>query len=47
MGTAERAAGESVGHPQALARAREAFAALDESDRGWCQASLDQLAAET
>ncbi len=29
----------------AVAQAREAFAALEEGDRGWCQATLDKLDA--
>ena len=45
LGVVERAAGNAGGHRQALAQAREAFAALDEGDRAWCQASLDKLAA--
>ena len=45
IGVVERAAGSAAGHLQALAQAREAFAALDEGDRGWCRASLDKLAA--
>ena len=45
LGVAERAAGNSTGHQQALAQVREAFGQLDESDRGWCQASVDKLAA--
>lgn len=45
LGLIERAAGNASGHAQALARAREAFAELDESDRSWCAASLEKLAA--
>ena len=45
LGLVERAAGNATGHAQALARAREAFAELDESDKSWCAASLDKLAA--
>lgn len=40
---AERAAGDTEAHAQALAQARAAFAELDAGDRGWCQASLDAL----
>ena len=45
LGRVERAAGNAAGHAQALARAREAFADLDEGDKGWCGESLDKLAA--
>ena len=45
LGLVERAAGNATGHAQALARAREAFAELDESDKSWCAASVDKLAA--
>ena len=45
LGTVERAAGNATGLAQALLEAEAAFAALDESDRGWCQASLDKLKA--
>jgi len=45
LGLVERAAGNATGHAQALARAREAFAQLDEGDKSWCAASLDKLAA--
>jgi hypothetical protein len=45
LGLVERAAGNAAGHAQALARAREAFAELDESDKSWCLASIDKLAA--
>lgn len=45
LGVVERAAGNSTGHQRALAAAREAFASLDESDRSWCAAELDKLAA--
>ncbi len=45
LGLVERAAGNAAGHAQALARAREAFAELDESDQSWCGASIDKLAA--
>ncbi len=43
LGRVERAAGDTAGHRQALAKAREAFAALDEGDRSGCQPSLDAL----
>ena len=45
LALAERAAGNPEGHAAALAQAREAFAALDEGDRGWCQPTLDKLNA--
>jgi hypothetical protein len=41
----ERAAGPGPGHAQAVAQAEIAFTELDDSDRGWCQASLDALRA--
>ncbi len=44
LGLVERAAGNASGHAQALAQARDAFAALDDDDKSWCQASLDKLA---
>jgi hypothetical protein len=47
LGQVERAAGNAAGHAQALAQAREAYAALEEADRGWCLSSLDDLARET
>lgn len=40
-----RAEGDTDGHAAALAQAREAFAALDEGDRGWCRPTLDRLQA--
>jgi hypothetical protein len=43
LAAAERAAGNALGHAQALAEAEAAFARLDEADRGWCRASLDAL----
>ncbi len=46
LGLVERAAGNTAAYRQALEQARDAFARLAESDRGWCQASLDALAAE-
>lgn len=45
LGLVERAAGDKTGHAQALTRAREAFAALDQSDKTGCAATLDRLAA--
>jgi hypothetical protein len=45
LGVVERAAGNATGHAQALARARAAFAELDDADKGWCAATLDKLAA--
>ena len=45
LGLVERAAGNTAAHRQAVEQARDAFARLAESDRGWCQASLDALAA--
>lgn len=45
LGLVERAAGNTAGHTDALAQARDAFARLREEDRGWCKASLDALAA--
>lgn len=44
LALAEAANGNAAGHAAALAQAREAFAALDEADQGWCRASLDKLA---
>ena len=44
LGLVERAAGNAAGHAQALVRAREAFAELDESDKSWCAASIEKLA---
>ena len=41
----ERAAGDPEGFSQALTHAREAFAALPESDKAWCAESLDKLQA--
>ena len=41
-----RAAG-SADAPAAVAQAAQAFARLDEGDRGWCQASLDKLGPAT
>lgn len=45
LGLVERATNNAAGHAQALAQARTAFAALDESDKSWCAASIDKLAA--
>jgi hypothetical protein len=45
LGRVERAAGNLAGHAQALAQARDAYAALDDDDKTWCAASLEQLAA--
>ena len=45
LGLVERDAGNATGHAHALVQARAAFAGLDAGDRGWCQASLDALAA--
>jgi hypothetical protein len=45
LGLVERACGNVTGHAQALAKAREAFAALAEEDKGWCAKSLAELAA--
>jgi hypothetical protein len=45
LGRVERAAGNATGHAQALAHAREAFAALAEADQAWCAASVEALAA--
>jgi hypothetical protein len=44
LALAEAADGNTAGRAAALAQAREAFAALDEADQGWCRASLDKLA---
>ena len=43
LGSVECAAGNATGLAHALAQAQTAFSALEESDRGWCQASLDKL----
>ena len=45
IGRVARAAGEGPAHERALARAREAFDALDQSDKGWCAETIDELAA--
>jgi hypothetical protein len=44
LGLVERAAVDPVEYRRALAQAREAYARLDEGDRGWCTASLEALA---
>lgn len=44
LGLVEHAAGDPAAHAQALARAREAYAELDEADQAWCAASLEALA---
>jgi len=44
LGLVERAAGHAGGHAQALARCREAFAELDESDKAGCAGSVEKLA---
>jgi hypothetical protein len=46
LGRALRAAGDAGGHAQALARARQAFAALEDADKSWCGDSLEKLAAD-
>ena len=40
-----RASDDAEGHAQAIAEMDQAFTALDEADRGWCQASLDKARA--
>lgn len=45
LGHVEAAAGNRVGHGEALAQARAAFERLDAGDQGWCRAELDKLAA--
>ena len=47
LALAEAADGNGSGRAAAVTQAREAFAALEESDRGWCQATLDKLQALT
>ena len=44
-GQVEQAAGNRTGLAQALSQAQSTFARLDEGDRGWCQTSLNKLAA--
>ncbi len=43
LGRVERAAANTAGHAQALARAGEAFAELDEGDKAWCAGALRAL----
>lgn len=45
LGLVERAADDPAAHADALARAREAYAELDEADQVWCAASVEALAA--
>lgn len=45
LGCVEAAAGNRIGHAEALAQARAAFERLDAGDQGWARASLDTLAA--
>ncbi|MDE2299807.1 MAG: hypothetical protein KGK18_16770 [Burkholderiales bacterium] len=45
LGHVEHAAGDMAAHVQALERAREAYAELDEADQAWCAPSLEALAA--
>ena len=45
LGCVEAAAGNRVGHAEAVASARAAFERLDAGDQGWCRAELDRLAA--
>lgn len=45
LGLVERAAGNDTRHAEALAHARQAFAELDDSDKEWCAASVEKLAA--
>ena len=45
LGTVERAAGNAAGHAQALARAGDAWARLEDGDKAWCRASLEKLQA--
>ncbi len=45
LGRVERAAGNATGHGHAVRQAETAFAGLADSDKGWCQASLDALKA--
>lgn len=44
LGCAARAAGDAETHAAALVETRAAYTALDESDRGWCLASVEALA---
>lgn len=43
LGLAERAAGDSAAHVQALTQARAAFESLDEADKTWCAETLTRL----
>ena len=45
LGRVERAAGNAIGHAEALARAREAFTELPAADKAWCGESIEKLAA--
>jgi hypothetical protein len=45
LGLVERAAGNETRHAEALAHARQAFEELDDSDKEWCAASVEKLAA--
>ena len=45
LGLVERAAGNPTGHAHALARAREAFTELEESEKAWCAQSIATLTA--
>ncbi len=45
LGCVEAAAGNRVGHGEALAQARAAFERLEAGDQGWCRVELDKLAA--
>ncbi len=45
LGRVARALGDSSGHAQALAQARQSFNALPEADRAWAGSSLTELAA--
>ena len=47
LALAERARGNLAGHAEAVAQAQQAFARLDEGDRGWCQSTLDKLQSAT
>ncbi|MDZ7589482.1 MAG: hypothetical protein U5L05_02070 [Rubrivivax sp.] len=47
LALAEAADGNAAGRAAAVTQASEAFAALDEADRGWCQPTLDKLLALT
>jgi hypothetical protein len=47
LALAEAGDGNAGGCAAAVAQARDAFAALDEGDRGWCRPTLDKLLALT